>query len=64
VAVLLDATLIRVAVGPALLRLGGRWNWWPGTSVSSDTTGRHRGAAYVSGGAAETISATARAGTD
>lgn len=34
VAVLLDATLIRVAVGPALLRLGGRWNWWPGRSVT------------------------------
>jgi RND superfamily putative drug exporter len=32
VAVLLDATLIRVAVGPALLRLGGRWNWWPGAA--------------------------------
>ena len=30
VAVLLDATLVRVALGPALLRLAGRWNWWPG----------------------------------
>ena len=30
VAVLVDATLIRIAVGPALLRLAGRWNWWPG----------------------------------
>jgi RND superfamily putative drug exporter len=29
-AVLLDATLVRVAIGPALLRLAGRWNWWPG----------------------------------
>ena len=29
VAVLLDATVIRVAIGPALLRLAGRWNWWP-----------------------------------
>jgi uncharacterized membrane protein YdfJ with MMPL/SSD domain len=28
--VLLDATLVRMAVGPALLRLAGRWNWWPG----------------------------------
>lgn len=28
-AVLLDATLVRMAVGPALLRLAGRWNWWP-----------------------------------
>jgi RND superfamily putative drug exporter len=30
VAVLLDATVIRIAIGPALLRLAGRWNWWPG----------------------------------
>jgi RND superfamily putative drug exporter len=30
VAVLVDATVIRVAIGPALLRLAGRWNWWPG----------------------------------
>jgi RND superfamily putative drug exporter len=29
-AVILDATLVRIAVGPALLRLAGRWNWWPG----------------------------------
>ncbi len=30
VAVFLDATVIRLAVGPALIRLAGRWNWWPG----------------------------------
>ena len=30
VAVLVDATVMRLAVGPALLKLGGRWNWWPG----------------------------------
>ena len=30
VAVLLDATLVRMALGPALLALAGRWNWWPG----------------------------------
>ena len=29
-AVLLDATIVRIALGPALLRLAGRWNWWPG----------------------------------
>jgi RND superfamily putative drug exporter len=29
-AVLLDATLVRVVLGPALLALAGRWNWWPG----------------------------------
>ncbi len=30
VAVFLDATVIRMAVGPALIRLAGKWNWWPG----------------------------------
>jgi len=30
VTVLVDATLVRVAIGPALLALAGRWNWWPG----------------------------------
>ncbi|MDO4264018.1 MAG: MMPL family transporter [Deinococcus sp.] len=27
-AVLLDATLVRLALVPAVLRLAGRWNWW------------------------------------
>jgi putative drug exporter of the RND superfamily len=31
-AVLIDATVMRLAVGPALLALAGRWNWWPGDS--------------------------------
>ena len=31
VAVLIDATLVRMVIGPALLQLAGRWNWWPGT---------------------------------
>jgi RND superfamily putative drug exporter len=30
VAVFLDATVVRLAVGPALIQLAGRWNWWPG----------------------------------
>ena len=30
VAVLIDATLVRVVIGPALLRVAGDWNWWPG----------------------------------
>ena len=30
-AVLLDVTIVRLALGPALLALAGRWNWWPGT---------------------------------
>lgn len=29
-AVLVDVTLVRLAIGPALLTLAGRWNWWPG----------------------------------
>ncbi len=29
VAVFIDATLVRMVVGPALLRLAGDWNWWP-----------------------------------
>jgi RND superfamily putative drug exporter len=29
VAVFLDATVVRMVVGPALLRLAGDWNWWP-----------------------------------
>jgi uncharacterized membrane protein YdfJ with MMPL/SSD domain len=32
-AVVLDATVVRLAVGPALLAIAGRWNWWPGTPV-------------------------------
>jgi len=30
VAVLIDATLVRMVIGPALLRVAGDWNWWPG----------------------------------
>jgi RND superfamily putative drug exporter len=30
VAVLIDATLVRMVIGPALLCLAGDWNWWPG----------------------------------
>ncbi|MBR9988500.1 MAG: MMPL family transporter [Gemmatimonadetes bacterium] len=33
VAVIADVTLVRLAVGPALLQLAGRWNWWPGSSA-------------------------------
>jgi RND superfamily putative drug exporter len=29
VAVLVDATLIRSVLGPALMQVAGRWNWWP-----------------------------------
>ena len=40
VAVLLDATLVRLAVGPALLCLAGRWNWWPGRRSGLDAAER------------------------
>jgi hypothetical protein len=30
VAVLLDARLVRIVIGPALLSLADDWNWWPG----------------------------------
>ena len=30
VAVFLDATVVRLALGPALICLAGRFNWWPG----------------------------------
>jgi putative drug exporter of the RND superfamily len=29
-AVFIDATIVRIVIGPALLRLAGDWNWWPG----------------------------------
>jgi RND superfamily putative drug exporter len=28
VAVLIDATLVRTILVPAVMRLVGRWNWW------------------------------------
>jgi RND superfamily putative drug exporter len=36
VAVLIDATVVRLAIAPALLRVAGRWNWWPGSLSSRD----------------------------
>jgi RND superfamily putative drug exporter len=30
IAVLIDATVVRIVIGPALLRIAGDWNWWPG----------------------------------
>ncbi|HEU4697766.1 MAG TPA: MMPL family transporter [Gemmatimonadales bacterium] len=32
VAVLVDATIIRMVLVPAFMQLAGRWNWWPGVS--------------------------------
>jgi RND superfamily putative drug exporter len=36
VTVLIDATIMRVAIGPALFRLAGKWNWWPGKAADPD----------------------------
>ena len=39
VAVFIDATVVRMVVGPALLQLAGDWNWWPlGLSGASATS--------------------------
>ena len=43
IAVLIDATLVRIVIGPALLRIAGDWNWWPGgltTGSKKATTSR------------------------
>ena len=37
VAVLIDATLVRIVIGPALLRIAGDWNWWPGGLAKAAT---------------------------
>jgi RND superfamily putative drug exporter len=37
VAVLIDATLVRIVIGPALLRVAGDWNWWPGGLATKDS---------------------------
>ena len=37
-AVLLDVTVVRMAIGPALLALAGKWNWWPGDAATSAAT--------------------------
>ena len=38
VAVLIDATLVRMVIGPALLRIAGDWNWWPGGLAKTRTS--------------------------
>jgi RND superfamily putative drug exporter len=43
VAVLLDATLIRMVLVPAFMHIAGRWNWWPGAwKVKKRTSGPRR----------------------
>jgi putative drug exporter of the RND superfamily len=41
VAVLLDATIIRMVLVPAIMHLAGEWNWWPG--VRRSRVGRRTG---------------------
>ena len=36
VAVFIDATLVRMVIGPALLCVAGDWNWWPGGLAKTD----------------------------
>jgi RND superfamily putative drug exporter len=38
VAVFIDATLVRIVIGPALLRVAGDWNWWPGGLAAARRT--------------------------
>src|ERR1700758_2197746 len=38
IAVLIDATLVRIVIGPALLRVAGDWNWWPGGLTAARST--------------------------
>jgi RND superfamily putative drug exporter len=39
VAVLIDATLIRMVLVPAFMQLAGRWNWWPGVPMPKEPKG-------------------------
>jgi RND superfamily putative drug exporter len=36
VAVLIDATIIRMVLVPAFMQLAGRWNWWPGVKLKKE----------------------------
>jgi RND superfamily putative drug exporter len=40
VAVLLDATVIRMVLVPAFMQEMGKWNWWPGGRVRGQRVGR------------------------
>jgi len=39
VAVLLDATVIRMVLVPAFMQAMGKWNWWPGGRVKGQRSG-------------------------
>jgi RND superfamily putative drug exporter len=38
IAVFIDATIVRIVIGPALLRVAGDWNWWPGGLTTARRT--------------------------
>lgn len=60
VAVLLDATVIRMVLVPAFMQLAGRWNWWPGVRKIPDGAGGPAAEGPVAGdaaGVAETVNA-------
>jgi putative drug exporter of the RND superfamily len=42
VAVFVDATIIRVLLVPATMRVLGDWSWWPGGRTSTFGNKRHR----------------------
>jgi RND superfamily putative drug exporter len=44
VAILVDATVVRVLLAPALMRLAGDWNWFPGAQVRSSSSESSAGA--------------------
>jgi RND superfamily putative drug exporter len=37
IAVVIDDTVVRLALAPAILAIAGRWNWWP-ERIDSATT--------------------------
>jgi RND superfamily putative drug exporter len=37
IAVFIDATIVRIVIGPALLRVAGDWNWWPSGLASASS---------------------------
>jgi RND superfamily putative drug exporter len=42
VAVLLDATVIRMVLVPAFMQAMGKWNWWPGGRTVAERRARER----------------------
>lgn len=40
VAVLVDATVVRLVIVPAFMHVAGRWNWWPGSRSAAPAAPR------------------------